>query len=64
MQYLTERSRAIILVSRRRASSGSGDAEATAPDSEEGDDPMLPSAEASAGSQRSSEEEADGDHAQ
>ena len=64
MQYLTERSRAIILVSRRRASSGSGDAEATAPDSEEGDDPM-PLAEASAGSQHASEEEeADGDPAQ
>nr|AVY91641.1 hypothetical protein Shy3280Sca002_102 [Saccharum hybrid cultivar SP80-3280] len=64
MQYLTERSRAIILVSRRRASSGSGDAEAAAPDSEEGDDPM-PSAEASAGSQHASEEEeADGDPAQ
>lgn len=64
MQYLTERSRAIILVSRRRASSGSGDAEATAPDGEEGDDPM-PSAEASAGSQHASEEEeADGDPAQ
>ncbi|NP_001146012.1 hypothetical protein Zm00014a_039610 [Zea mays] len=65
MQYLSERSRTIILVSRRRASSSSGgDAEATAPDSEEGDDPM-PSAEASAGSQHSSEqEEADGDPAQ
>ncbi|RLM93316.1 uncharacterized protein C2845_PM08G18770 [Panicum miliaceum] len=63
MQYLTERSRAIIVVSRRRASSSGGDAEATAPDSEEGDDPM-PSAEASAGSQHSYEEEADGDPAQ
>ncbi|RLN24271.1 uncharacterized protein C2845_PM07G15610 [Panicum miliaceum] len=55
MQYLTERSRAIIVVSRRRASSSGGDAEATAPDSEEGDDPMP---------QHSYEEEADGDPAQ
>lgn len=63
MQYLTERSRAIIVVSRRRlSSSSSGDAEATAPDNEEGDDPM-PSAEASAGSQPPSEE-GDGDPAQ
>lgn len=62
MQYLTERSRAIIVVSRRRLSSSSGDAEATAPDNEEGDDPM-PSAEASAGSQPPPEE-GDGDPAQ
>ncbi|CAO2204002.1 unnamed protein product [Urochloa humidicola] len=64
MQYLTERSRAIIVLSRRRPSSSGGDAEATAPDSVEGDDPM-PSAEASAGSPHSpAEEEADGDPAQ
>jgi len=62
MQYLTERSRAIIVVSRRRASRSGGDAEATAPDSEEGDDPM-PSADASASSQHSYEE-AEGDPAQ
>jgi len=62
MQYLTERSRAIIVVSRRRASRSGGDAEATAPDSEEGDDPM-PSADASASSHHSYEE-ADGDPAQ
>ena len=62
MQYLTERSRAIIVVSRRRASSSGGDAEAQAPDGEEGDDPM-PSADASSGSQHSYEE-ADGDPAQ
>jgi len=62
MQYLTERSRAIIVVSRRRASSSGGDAEAQAPDGEEGNDPM-PSADASSGSQHSYEE-ADGDPAQ
>lgn len=60
MQYLTERSRAIILVSRRRTSSSGGDAEATTPGSEGGDE-HTPSAEASAGSQHSSSEEADGD---
>jgi len=62
MQYLTERSRAIIVVSRRRASSSGGDAEAQAPDGEEGDDPM-PSADASTSSQHSYEE-AEGDPAQ
>ncbi|RCV26171.1 hypothetical protein SETIT_5G224300v2 [Setaria italica] len=67
MRYLTERSRALIVVSRWRASSSGGEAEATAPDSVEGNDPM-PSADASAGSPHSSSssssEEADGDPAQ
>ncbi|CAO2191026.1 unnamed protein product, partial [Urochloa humidicola] len=64
MQYLTERSRAIIVLGRRRSSSSDADVEATAPDSVEGDDPM-PLADASAGSPHSSSsEEGDGDPAQ
>ncbi|KAJ1284292.1 hypothetical protein BS78_03G193300 [Paspalum vaginatum] len=59
MQYLSEHSRAIIVVSRRRGIGSGGDAEATTLTDSEGGDEHVPSADASAGSQHSSEEEAD-----
>ncbi|TVU35955.1 hypothetical protein EJB05_17862, partial [Eragrostis curvula] len=68
-QYLSSRSR-LFVVSRSvdeslpaRASSGGGDADATGPDSEEGDDPLA-STEASQHDAEEDAEEADGDPAQ